>query len=106
MAGSPPNASEPGAGAQDDDDRVTITVQWRGSRPGGDSRATRKVRLSDRLHEILDEHPDLDVDWGSVSLSAQTVEATVARERLARAADALQDQGLRVDEVVDRQIVE
>ena len=110
MASSTPNArrdagraSTPGLG---DTDRVTITVQWRWPQPSSDSRTARKEKLVHRLHELLDEHADLEIDWSSVSLSAQTVEATVPRDQLATAAGELEDRGLRVDEVVDRQIVD
>ena len=110
MAAPIPEPSSEGAVSTncgfEDYDRVTITVQWRESQPPGGSRAARRVLLAERLHEILDEHPDLAVDWSSISLAAQTVEATVPRDQLATAADELEERGLRVDEVVERQVAD
>lgn len=85
---------------------VPITVQWRGARPPGDDRSTRKANLRQALEVALSSHPAVDVDWGSVSLSAQTVEGHVPFDQLDAVVEELQDGGLRVDVVIDRQVVD
>jgi hypothetical protein len=46
------------------------------------------------------------VDWDSISLSAQTVEATIEARYADSAVADIQARGLRVDPVVDRRVVD
>ena len=48
----------------------------------------------------------MQVDWNSLSLSAQTVEAALGAEDAESAIADLEALGLRVDPVVDRQILD
>ena len=48
----------------------------------------------------------MQVDWNSLSLSAQTVEAALDAEDAESAIADLEALGLRVDPVVDRQILD
>lgn len=91
--------------ARNPPDRTALSVQWRGHRPLGDTRAERRAGLTAQLRDVLLRHREVLVDWRSVSLAAQTVEVSVGAEVLARTVAALEADGLRVDPVVDRQIV-
>ena len=48
----------------------------------------------------------MQVDWDSLSLSAQTVEAALDAEHADSAVADLEALGLRVDPIVDRQILD
>ncbi len=86
-------------------ERLHVTVQWPG-RPEGDDRASRKRSLRDRLQEALAPHPEVDVDWDTVSLSGQTVEAEISAEGVDATVQELEAKGLRVDAVVDTQVIQ
>lgn len=85
---------------------VHVSIQWRGARPAGDSRADRKAALAAELRPLLEPDPRVQVDWNSLSLSAQTVEAALGAEDAESAIADLEALGLRVDPVVDRQILD
>lgn len=85
--------------------RTPVSVQWRGRPDTGANRTRRKELLAARLRRVLDDEPSLDVWWDTLSLSAQTVEALVDTAEFDRVVVELKSRGLRVDEVVDRQVV-
>ena len=85
--------------------RTPVSVQWRGRPDAGVGRDGRRQVLSTELHRALDDERSLDVRWDTLSLSAQTVEALVDTDDFDRIVAELQSRGLRVDEVVDRQVV-
>jgi hypothetical protein len=85
---------------------VHVSIQWRGPRPAGSSRADRKAALAAELRPLLEPDPRVHVDWDSISLAAQTVEATLDARHADSAVADLQAQGLRVDPVVDRKIID
>ena len=55
---------------------------------------------------LLEPDPRVQVDWDSLSLSAQTVEAALDAEHADSAVADLEALGLRVDPIVDRQILD
>ena len=85
--------------------RTPVSVQWRGRPDTGVSRARRAEALAGHLRAVLDAEPSVDVWWDTLSLSAQTVEALVDTAEFDRVVADLHSQGLRVDEVIDRQVV-
>jgi len=85
--------------------RMPVSVQWRGRSNAVAGRTRRKEVLVTQLHRVLDGEPSVDVWWDTLSLSAQTVEATVDPAEFDRVVADLQSHGLRVDEVTDRQVV-
>ena len=97
---APPGATGPGRRRA-----VHVSIQWRGARPAGGTRADRKAALAARLRSVLEPHPRVHVDWDSVSLAAQTVEALLDGDHAESTVADLEALGLRVDPVVDRQIV-
>ena len=96
------DAPQPGG----DQERTILSIQWRGERPQGDTRAERRDVLAERLAGALRVHPEVTVDWSSLSLASQTVEIAVDSAYLGRTVRSLEAEGLRVDAVVDRQIVD
>jgi hypothetical protein len=80
-------------------------VQWRGTAPAGRTRADRRAALAAELRAVLEPHPRVHVDWGSLSLAAQTVEALLDADQVTSTVADLEARGLRIDPVVDRQIV-
>ncbi len=84
---------------------VYVSIQWRGARPAGRTRADRKAALAAELQELLEPDPRVHVDWNSLSLAAQTVEAVLEAEHAASTVADLEALGLRVDPIIDRQIV-
>jgi hypothetical protein len=89
-----------------DRERTILSVQWRGERLEGDTRAERRAVLIERLAATLQRHAAVSVDWSSLSLAAQTVQITVDKAYLERTLRALEADGLRVDAVVDRQVLD
>lgn len=85
---------------------IDITVQYRGERPAGESRHDRRLLLSRRLHDELDDIADLQVAWPTVSLAAQTVRGTVPSHAFTEVRGQLEARGLRVDIVAERQVVD
>lgn len=102
----PPAGPAPPRSARGDEEPVPVTVQWRGHRPEGPDRPSRKAALRRQLERALSSHPGLEVDWNTVSISGQTVEVQVPPGALAAIVDELSAEGLRVDVAADRQIVE
>lgn len=85
--------------------RTPVSVQWRGHADLGGTRARRREALAAHLKRALDREPSVDVRWDSLSLSGQTVEALVDTAQFDRVVADLRSHGLRVDQVVDRQVV-
>ena len=85
--------------------RTPVSVQWRGRAITGDSRPHRREVLAENLRRLLADEPFVDVWWETLSLAAQTVEAVVDTAEFDRVVADLQERGLRVDQVQDRQIV-
>ena len=83
---------------------VHVTIQWRAAKPSGQTRADRKAALAAGFRALLASAEHVRVDWDSVSVTAQTVEAFLDPDHAQSAKAALQALGLRVDLVVDRQI--
>jgi len=84
---------------------VPITVQWHGNPEGGD-RLSRRAALRKELESALASHPGPQVDWGTVSLSAQTVAGEIPADRLKAVVGGLEAAGLRVDLDFDRRLPE
>jgi len=84
---------------------VPITVQWRGARPDGD-RPARRAALRQALESALESHPGVRADWGTVSLSAQSVSGEVEVDQLDAVIERLEADGLGVALDVERQLTD
>lgn len=85
--------------------RTPVSVQWRGRAEVGTTRAGRRQLLAAHLRGVLDGERSVDVCWDTLSVSGQTVEAQVDNAEFDRVVSALRSRGLRVDQMVDRQVV-
>jgi hypothetical protein len=86
--------------------RAVLTVQWRGERPSGASRAEQRAHLTALLGDALAAQPGIVVDWDTLSLAAQTVDVVVDRRAVERVSRALRAGGLRVDPDAGMQVVD
>ena len=86
--------------------RAVLTVQWRGERPSGATRAEQRAHLTALLGDALGTQPGIVVDWNTLSLAAQTVDVIVDRRAVERISRALQAGGLRVDSDAGIQVVD
>ena len=84
---------------------VHVSIQWRAARPAGSSRADRKAAFAADFRTLLGAAEHVYVDWDSLSLSAQTVEAFLDADHADSAKARLEALGLRVDPIVDRRII-
>ena len=84
---------------------VHVSVQWRVGRPAGRTRADRKAALAAEFRALLGTAEHIHVDWDSLSLAAQTVEALLDADYASSVTARLEALGLRVDPVIDRQII-
>lgn len=84
--------------------RVSLQVQPR-LKTG--SRSERRERLLARFGQIAEAiaGEPAEVDLSSLSVSGQTVEATLPLGRYEDLVDDLARQGIRVDPLIDRQVV-
>lgn len=85
--------------------RTPVSVQWRGSTEVGGTRARRRELLAAHLRGLLGDERSVDVCWDTLSVSGQTVEAQVDDAEFDRVIAELRSRGLRVDQVLDRQVV-
>jgi hypothetical protein len=86
--------------------REVLTVQWRGERPSGATRAEQRARLITLLDDALATQPGIAVDWKTLSLAAQTVDVVVDGRAVPTISRALAASGLRVDPDVEVQVVD
>jgi hypothetical protein len=86
--------------------RAVLTVQWRGERPSGATRAEQRAHLAAMLGNALATQHEVAVDWNTLSLAAQTVDVVVDGRAVERISAALQASGLRVDPDVEMQVVD
>lgn len=80
-------------------------MQWRGALPSSTSLDDRKAGLHQRLKTATADIANLSLDWDSVSMAAQTVQGVIDADQADRTIADLERRGLRVDRIVDRQIV-
>ena len=85
--------------------RTPVSVQWRGDAITGGSREHRRADLAANLRRVLADEASMDVSWETMSLAAQTVDALVDNAEFDRVVADLQERGLRVDQVLERQVV-
>lgn len=85
--------------------RTPVSVQWRGHAEAGTTRVRRRELLAAHLRGLLDGEQSVDVCWDTLSVSGQTVEAQVDDAEFDRVVAELRSRGLRVDQMVDRQII-
>ncbi|MHC4548631.1 MAG: hypothetical protein ACYTEZ_07620 [Planctomycetota bacterium] len=86
------------------DEGVEVSLMYE-PRPEGASRAERRRFLEDEFRVLADEIDEAELDLGSISVTGQTVSAKLPVDRLQVLCDRLQQRHIRVDIIVDRQIV-
>ncbi len=85
---------------------VRVSLQCPGA-PSPGSRAERRASLEQQFSTIADNlaSKGARVEMGTISVSAQTVEAVLPVDDYDDVKHDLEENGIRVDPVVDRQIV-
>jgi len=85
---------------------VRVSLQYQPRLETG-SRSERRERLLERFSQIAQAiaADSAEVDLSSVSVSGQTVEATLPLDRYENLVENLAQQRIRVDPLVDEQIV-
>ena len=85
---------------------VRVSLQSQGALPAG-SRAERRACLEEHFAKIAETLAGAGarVDLGTISVSGQTVEAVLPVDDYDDMKRRLEDEGIRVDPVIDRQIV-
>lgn len=86
--------------------RAELVVQLRGATLRGGTRAEQRSELVAQLAGRLRARPGITVDWTSLSVAARTVTIVVDDDLVAEVRRSLQATGLRVDDAVERQIVD
>lgn len=83
---------------------VRVSLQTQGPLPAG-SRAERRACLHQKFTQLAETLKEARVDLDTISVSAQTVEAVLPVDQYDDMKQSLEDEGIRVDPVVERQIV-
>ena len=68
-------------------------MQWRGAAPAGHTRGDRRAALAAELRAVLEPDPRVHVDWSSLSLAAQAVEALLDADQVTSTVADLEARG-------------
>lgn len=89
------------------DKAVRVTLQHK-SKLHETSRELRKNELIKRFKQIqkLIGHDLIEIDFDSLSLSAQTIEANLLFKKFDECEKDLENQNIRIDILIDREIIQ
>lgn len=80
-------------------------MHWPGELPTGLGWAARRRTIHAALHAALVEVPHVRTEWGSLTVAAQMVVVSVPTVEVDAVVTRLEARGLRVDPLVERQVI-